>query len=168
MNHTWKHARRRLKQITATTIFLGLLIGASGTVFTVFSSVLSHLGSGQAATFTSQAANDTTAVAGQTSLNSFATDNGSDIANSVANSPTSGTTNSISGYQPPIMEYTNPSTPSATQVTSNSTQPDPQDAAPSALASAMDTGGVFVGERISHVFGSMLKGVLNTLFINTN
>jgi hypothetical protein len=125
------------------------------------------LGSGQAATFTSQAANDTTAVAGQTSLNSFATDNGSDIANSVANSPTSGTTTSISGYQPPIMEYSNPST-STGQVTSNSTQPDPQDAAPSALASAMDTGGVFVGERISHVFGSMLKGVLNTLFINTN
>ncbi|WP_134159401.1 hypothetical protein [Alicyclobacillus sacchari] len=140
MNFSWQHAQRRCKQIAAVVIFVSLLLGASGMAFTIVSTVMSHLG-------TSTVSVAPVAQAPET-------------ANSVA-------PEGVTTYQPPVLEYNNFTNAPAT-AESNATAPDPQDASNSALAAAMDTGGVYVGERITHVFGSMLKGVLNTLFLNTN
>ncbi|EJY57037.1 hypothetical protein URH17368_0222 [Alicyclobacillus hesperidum URH17-3-68] len=143
MNFSWQHAQRKLKQIAAVVIFVSILLGASGTVFTIVSTVMSHLGT------------STVSVAPITQV---------PATTSSAFAPEGVTT-----YQPPVLEYNNfPSDSNPVTTGSSTTSPDPQDASNSALAAAMDTGGVYVGERITHVFGSMLKGVLNTLFLNTN
>lgn len=169
MNPTWKLARRRVKQFIAAAIFLGLLLGASGTVLTVFSSVMSHLGNAQVSTSELTGANATGAgvieANGAISPSSGSAGvTGNDVVTDA------NTTTPVPGYQQPVLEYSNQlaTSNSATQNADGGGQPDPADASSSALASAMDTGGVYVGERVSHVFGAMLKGVLNTLFINTN
>ncbi|MCL6489128.1 MULTISPECIES: hypothetical protein [Alicyclobacillus] len=143
MKTSWQHARRRLKQGLAVAIFLALLLGASGTVFSVVSSFMSHLGA---------SAPPETAVGSTTSVS------GSEPG--VVIWP------SGNAAQAPAVEYSNPA-PTWT-ASGNGPSPDPEDAANSALAAAMDTGGVYVGEKVSHVFGSVLKSVLNALFLNTN
>lgn len=150
MNQTWRHARRRMKHAVAGAIFVGLLIGASGTVFTAFSAVITHLGT-------------TVAPVAVTTMNPTQSN-----TTPVTTPPTSLQGNG-SQTQTPVMEYTNvPSVQSGTAVATGGNAPDPSDGSNSALAAAMDTGGVYVGERVQRVFGSMLKGVLNTLFINSN
>ncbi|WP_304458953.1 hypothetical protein [Alicyclobacillus sendaiensis] len=150
MKTTWQHARRRLKQGLAVAIFLTLLLGASGTVFSVVSSFMSHLGAG-AGVSAVQAPGGSTASAGTAGMGT-AFDSGAS-APPFAGSP-----------EAPVLEYSNP----APVASGNGPSPDPEDAANSALAAAMDTGGVYVGEKVSHVFGAVLKSVLNALFLNTN
>ncbi|WAH38531.1 hypothetical protein [Alicyclobacillus dauci] len=153
MKQNWRLARRRLKQTVAGVLFIGLLVGASGTVFTAFAEAITHLGNGP-----------TPRVVGVTQPSS------GDAQSSVPNTPFNSAGSGTNSFQPPVVEYPN----TGNQVpqpnfTVNSTPPDPgDDGVNSALAAAMDTGGVYVGERVQNVFGSMLKGLLNTLFINTN
>lgn len=150
MKTTWQHARRRLKQGLAVAIFLTLLLGASGTVFSVVSSFMSHLGTGAP---TVQATSGQTPATQTDGLSS-------------QSEPGSVPSPNVGSPQAPAIEYSNP-VPS-TVAAGNGPSPDPEDAANSALAAAMDTGGVYVGEKVSHVFGSVLKSVLNALFLNTN
>lgn len=151
MKTTWQHARRRLKQGLAVAIFLTLLLGASGTVFSVVSSFMSHLGASAPASV--QTSPEPTASTGAGSA-------GGTEAGWTAY-PDQG-----SSQASPALEYSNPAP--AFTASGNGPSPDPEDAANSALAAAMDTGGVYVGEKVSHVFGSVLKSVLNALFLNTN
>ncbi|MFD1677794.1 hypothetical protein [Alicyclobacillus fodiniaquatilis] len=163
MGQTWRQTRRNFKHAVAGVIFVGLLVGASGTVFTAFAEAISHLGESSAPTAVSaMAPSDAT---GDTQTNTQSAAGGKADA-------ATGT----DGYTPPVMEYSND------PATSTTTMPNPvpastaDDEAPnldtdggdSALAAAMDTGGVYVGEHVQQVFGSMLKGLLNTLFVNTN
>lgn len=158
MNTTWQHAQRRIKQVVAGTLFVGILIGASGTVFTAFSDVISQLGSSSGS---SVAAVSVTSAPPAGSQTPTVTPQTSTVApQTPALQPTS-----------PVLEYSTSS--GVTQTTGipsvpTTGVPDPADASNSALASAMDTGGIYIGERVQSVFGSMLKGILNTLFINTN
>jgi len=149
MKTTWQHARRRLKQGLAVAIFLTLLLGASGTVFSVVSSFMSNLNTGVPSVETP--GGSTTAGTGGLS---------SGLDTGAFTSP------NVGSPQAPALEYSNPAP--AGVASGNGPSPDPEDAANSALAAAMDTGGVYVGEKVSHVFGSVLKSVLNALFLNTN
>lgn len=149
MANSFSGVRRRVKQMVAGTIFIGLLLGSTGTVFTVFAAAIDHIGRMSVAPVvtTSPSVNTNTA-------------------------PPATTTNAQSdgGFTPPVVEYPNQSTnQGASQSTSQLSTVNPNaDAAHSALASAMDTGGVYVGEHVQSVVGAMLKGVINTLFINSN
>ncbi|SIS67002.1 hypothetical protein [Alicyclobacillus vulcanalis] len=148
MKTTWQQARRRLKQGISVAIFLTLLLGASGTVFSVVSSIMSHLGTSVPSV---QVAGGSSTVGVPSASGGF---------NADVPAPTG-----LSGQQP-ALEYSNPAP--TVVVAGNGPSPDPEDAANSALAAAMDTGGVYVGQKVSHVFGSVLKSVLNALFLNTN
>jgi len=150
MKTTWQHARRRLKQGLAVAIFLTLLLGASGTVFSVVSSFMSHLGTGVSSV---EAPSGSTTTAGTVGLGTGFDSGAFPLPN-------------VGSPQAPVLEYSNPAP--AGVASGNGPSPDPEDAANSALAAAMDTGGVYVGEKVSHVFGSVLKSVLNALFLNTN
>lgn len=170
MNHTWRLARRRLKHTLAGLIFIGLLVGAGGTVFTAFAEAISHLGSVPAMSTVQVSVSSTNVPAAggvQGSTNWTLPSNPA-----TPNEPN--TTNTPNSFQPPVMEYSNTPAPStsgewSSPVVSAGNTPDAAgDGVNSVLAAAMDKGGVYIGERISNVFGSMLKGVLNTLFINTN
>ncbi|AEJ44025.1 hypothetical protein [Alicyclobacillus acidocaldarius] len=149
MKTTWQHARRRLKQGLAVAIFLTLLLGASGTVFSVVSSFMSHLGTGVPSVEVTGGSTSPATVGVGTGVDSGAF-----------------TSPNVDSPQAPVLEYSNPAP--AGGASGNGPSPDPEDAANSALAAAMDTGGVYVGEKVSHVFGSVLKSVLNALFLNTN
>ncbi|WP_062306313.1 hypothetical protein [Alicyclobacillus sendaiensis] len=151
MKTTWQHARRRLKQGLAVAIFLTLLLGASGTVFSVVSSLMSHLNAGAGSAV--QAPGGLAASAGTAGMGT-AFDSGASAPLFAGSS------------EAPVLEYSNPVP--ASVASGNGPSPDPEDAANSALAAAMDTGGVYVGEKVSHVFGAVLKSVLNALFLNTN
>lgn len=163
MGQTWRQTRRHFKHVVAGVIFIGLLVGASGTVFTAFAEAISHLGESSAPTTVSVMA--PSGATGETQTGTQAATGGN--AGAAANT---------GGYVPPVMEYTNEPTPSTTTMpnpvptaTSDDEASDPDtDGGDSALAAAMDTGGVYVGEHVQQVFGSMLKGLLNTLFVNTN
>ncbi|MFB5189978.1 hypothetical protein [Alicyclobacillus fastidiosus] len=158
MRKTWVSVRRRVKQMVAGALFVGLLIGASGTVFTVFAEAISHLGSTPSTLAVSTSPTQVVPPA---------------TTNAKGTSGTSAPTGSDVPYQPPVMEYSNSNPSSGADSTTvgipsdDSPNPD-EDGVNSALAAAMDTGGVYVGEHLQSAFGSMLKGVLDTLFINTN
>ncbi|WAH43778.1 hypothetical protein NZD89_10545 [Alicyclobacillus fastidiosus] len=160
MRKTWVSVRRRVKQIVAGGLFVGLLIGASGTVFTVFAEAISHLGSTPSSlSVVTTPIQELPPVTGGTQSTQSTPD---------ASVPSG----SDAPYQPPVMEYPN-SNPSSgvdsTADTPSDDSPNPdEDGVNSALAAAMATGGVYLGEHLQSAFGSMLKGVLDTLFINTN
>lgn len=82
-------------------------------------------------------------------------------------------------YQQPVVvvspqpvEPAEPSTPNypvQSQTPFTVPQPDePLSHMHSPIGDAMDNGGVYVGTRIQEAFGSMLKGVITTLFLEQN
>lgn len=173
MNQNVRQLQRRLKQIVAGVIFVGLLVGASGTVFTAFAAAISQLG--QPTTQSSTLVQGSGGVTISPSTTDSPRASVGSSGNSGTSNPLPGVSNPSNQYLPPVMEYSN-TQPSQGSETSSATSTSinnnaavlANDGVHSALADAMDKSGVYVGERVQKAFGSMLKGVLNTLFINTN
>ncbi|EPZ44312.1 hypothetical protein [Alicyclobacillus acidoterrestris] len=164
MTQAWGAMRRRLKKVVAGVLFVGLLVGSGGTLFTVFAEAMSHLGR----------ANVQTAVQVESADNADNPAVGASGAGAQqASGESSAPAEASNIYQPPVMEYSNTELSqgdsASVGLTSNGDNPNPdEDGVNSALAAAMDSGGVYLGEHLQNAFGSMLKGVLDTLFINTN
>lgn len=154
MNPSVRLFRRRLKQCVAGLLFVGLLIGASGTVFTVFAVAISQLGNSPNRSSVVRVVTGQSGSSGQLTRSTNPEQSQPNAQSQFAN-----------GYQPPVMEYSN--TQSATPARTSSTSV-AADGVNSQLADAMQQGGVYIGQKVQSTFGSMLKGVLNALFINTN
>lgn len=163
MSGSWSEIRQWLKHIVAGTIFTLLLLGASAAVFSALAAGISALSSADKE------------IPVPTNMQTIPT-NENTTGNMVSRSYSgnTGTPNNGLGALP-LQEYANQPSYDVNAEPSANVPMDPEqqwnyelDHMHSPIGDAMDSGGVYVGERIQETFGHLLKGVLQTLFLEQN
>lgn len=174
MDNQIKSVQRLAKRIVAGTIFVTLLLGASAAVFSALAAGITALSNANSynsttqATLSGSASKNETGVTGSTEANAgVTTTTTSPMISSGGSSPVGLTGSLPSGPGQPMQN------PAATgyngQVAGNLNWGDrvsnSLDHMHSPVTEALDSGGVTLGNQVSHSFGHVLSNLIQFLFV---